>query len=860
MPKKQSKSTTKKLSSKTIDIIFIVLIFASVYIFLGKAIGSGGFNASDNLASYSFENYLDKAKKDGEFPLWVPYIFSGMPSYSAMLTTGDRWWDFAYKLVFGLALLFKELFNSDTARISFWYALYGAGIYWLMRSKNKEPAVAFFSAFAAIFSTAVITWVMIGHNTKPIVLACLPFTFIFIEKLREKFSLIYSVLLVLSLHTMLEAGHVQMIFYSSLALGIYLIFELISRLISKKAPMGVLKVAGYLIVAGFLALLMSSDRYYSVTDYTPYSTRGSAPLINEGTNTKDESGGNTYEYATMWSFSPGEMMGFVVPNYFGFGKLKYDVENNSGKILAQMALQDHDHKIPTYWGQKPIEDSAPYMGILIFFLALFGIFTNRKNVFVQFLAFLSLFALILSFGYTLPILYDFFFYNVPMFNKFRAPSMILALVHFAFPILAGYGLSSIISWSKNGITKEQRKKVNYLLIGIGAFFLIGLIYNFGFESNYKSTVANSNFVTTRILPQLPEQYHSEFKTEYSDFVWSEMMSDWYANAFMLLIAGGLIFMFVTKRIKKPILLTGLILILVIDLWRVDSRPMDIQDVSLTDKVFSQKDWINYIKQDKNEKFRVADFVSPTPNATAYWLIENVNGYHSAKLRVYQDMLDVTSGGSTSNVTNPFVWNLLNVKYIIDSRQIPGMQPVFQSRQEQAYVYLNPGFMPRAFFVDSVAVEKPLNILNKMKYNPGVNQNFDPKKIVYLENKIDKQIDPIGEGATAKITDYRNEDIKIKVTATGTNFLLLSEIYYPEWKAYIDGKETDIIKSNYFMRGIVVPTGNHNIELKFISHKFQVGKTASLTTNIIVMLVLFTALFMLWKENDKKKKALIKENK
>lgn len=288
--------------------------------------------------------------------------------------------------------------------------------------------------------------------------------------------------------------------------------------------------------------------------------------------------------------------------------------------------------------------------------------------------------------------------------------------------------------------------------------------------------------------------------------------------------------------------------------------MDIQEVSLTDKVFSHKDWVDYIKQDKKEKFRIADFVSPTPNAAAYWLLENVNGYHSAKLRVYQDMLDVTSGGSTSNVTNPFVWNLLNVKYIIDGRQIPGMQPIFQSRQEQAFVYLNPSYMPRAFFVDSIAIEKPINILDKMKYKPGINQNFNPKKVVYLENKIDKHIDPIGEGATVKITDYRNEYIKLKAKATGTNFLLLSEIYYPEWKAYIDGKETDIIKSNYFMRGIVVPSGEHNIELKYESHKFQVGKNASLAANIVVILTLFTALFMLWKENEQKKKSITDGNK
>jgi len=360
-------------------------------------------------------------------------------------------------------------------------------------------------------------------------------------------------------------------------------------------------------------------------DYTEHSTRGSAPLVQEGDDARDESGGNSYDYATMWSFSPGEMMGFLVPNYYGFGKLEYDVDENGGTILSQIARQDPNNKVPTYWGQKPIEDSAPYMGILIFFLALFGVFTNRKNVFVQFLAFLSLFALLLSFGYTLPILYDFFFYNVPMFNKFRAPSMILALVHFAFPILAGYGVSSIISWRKEGMDKDKKKTLNIFLITIGAFFALAVIYNIGFESNYKSSVTNSDFVKNRMLQSMPDQYKEQFKTEYSDFVWSNMMSDWFNNAVLMLLAGALIYLFTTNKIKKPILMGGLIFILVFDLWKVDSRPMDVAERSITDQVFHSKDWINFIKQDTEEKFRIADFVSPTPNAAAFWLLENVGG-------------------------------------------------------------------------------------------------------------------------------------------------------------------------------------------------------------------------------------------
>ena len=143
------------------------------------------------------------------------------------------------------------------------------------------------------------------------------------------------------------------------------------------------------------------------------------------------------------------------------------------------------------------------------------------------------------------------------------------------------------------LTKEQKKKVLYFAIAAGSFFAIGILYNLGFESNYKSSVINSEFVSQRMLPQMPENYHEQFKTEYSEFVWSEMMSDWMTNGVLMLIAAGLIYLFAIRKIKSPIMIGGLIVILVFDLWRVDSRPMDVQETSMTDQVFRQKDWVNF---------------------------------------------------------------------------------------------------------------------------------------------------------------------------------------------------------------------------------------------------------------------------
>ena len=810
------------LAAKYQDFAFILLLIVSVYVFLGEAIFSGGFGASDNVASVSMRPYVEKAAEDGEFPQWIPNIFSGMPSFGAMLTTGERAWDFIPEVIFSISEFFGSLLGNDAGRIAFFYALYAVGMYLLMRSKKHERYVSFFTSFAAVFSTCVIVWIMIGHNTKPVVFSMFPFVLLFLEKLRKEFSILPLVGLIVALHVMMEAGHVQMIFYGGCAFGLYLIFELISRAISKKEPGKVLRSAGMLVLAGGIAFLMSSDRYLSVLEYTEHSTRGSAPIVKSANQQQDASGGNDYDYATMWSYSPEEVICFFVPNFYGFGKVKYDGPEVGGK----------EYTIMTYWGQKPFDDAAAYMGIIVILFAVIGFVKYRNNVFVQFLFVLSIFSLFLSFGKNFSLLYDFFYYFVPSFNKFRAPSMALAMMQFAVPVLAGYGLSAIVSWRKE-MTAKDNKIFKISLISGAAFLLLGVIVSAGFQDSYLSAF-NASPNGARI---------SQMSSSMSTFVWDQMVSDWFMSAFILLFALAMIYLFVKNKIQKSMFYIALTIILIFDLWRVGYRPMEIADAKIEETIFPELDYFKFLQADKSH-FRIADFVSESPNVPAYYGIQSVNGYHSAKLRVYQDLLDVADRGSTSNVTNPFLWKLLNVKYILYPQPLKGFKPVFQSRQKNAFVFYNPG-LPRAYFVDSVAKASQMDILKHMK-----RADFDPEKMAWLEEDLDVKLDKTGMGSKAEIREYKNEYIKIDVNAEGNNLLVLSEIYYPEgWKAYLDGQETEIIKTNYAFRSVVVPDGKHTLEMKFNSEGFQLGKSLSLAMNIFTVLLIPVGLFL----RKKKKK-------
>ena len=815
------KSEFTLIPEKYQDWTFVGLIALLVFVFFGGVVTSYEISASDNFASISFRNYLADASQSGEFPHWVPYIFGGMPSYSSLLVTGDRFWDFTAEIFFGYTRLMGNIFGNDSIRVIQFYIIFGIGMYLLMRAKKHLSYVSFFTALAAVFSTGIIHWVMIGHNTKPITMAILPFIFLLMEKLAERFKLIWAVLLIIALHLLLESAHVQMMFYSGVAIGVYLMFELISRLATKNNPMSIVKVIGTLVIAGGIAFAMSSDRYLAIQEYTPYSVRGSAPISDTGGSKVDDHGGNSYEYATMWSFSPQEVISFFVPSYYGYGKLPYSGPATGGE----------EYKMPTYWGQKVFEDVPPYMGILVMFLAIYGFIRNRKDVFIQSLVAVSIFILFLSFGSNLPIIYDLFFNFVPSFNKFRAPSMALAIMQFAFPVLAGYGLTSLIKEWKDGTAPQNLGKI---ILGVtGGFLGIGIIYAIAFKSFYISAMVNSaNQTFQNVVKQVPDL---------PDFVWSVMISDWLMIGAFLFIFGVMTFMLLRNKISLNVFVSVTILLLVVDLWTQGWRPLEISKTDTVSESLQKTDVVDFIQQDKS-KFRIADFAMAgiSPNLPAFFRLENIGGYHPAKLRVYQDMLDVADQGSTNQVTNPFLWNLLNVKYIISPQQM-GPQPVFQSRQTGWFVYENPSMFPRAFFVDSIRIAKPMDILKNMKEG-----NFDPSIIAYLEKAPKQNVDPVGENAKVEILEQRNEYIKLKVNATGNNLVMLSEIYYPLWKAYIDGKETEILKTNYAFRSVIVPQGEHTIEMKLEVKGFETGKMLSIISNILLAILLAVGIFFEWK--------------
>ncbi|MCO6467046.1 MAG: YfhO family protein [Bradyrhizobiaceae bacterium] len=813
------------------------IILAVLFAFFGSALftGKNFLSEGDNVAFYSFIPYLKAAKHAGEFPLWMPYIFSGMPSLASFLAAGDRTYDVASTIVMAIPRFVGEGAGNDTWRLVLWYGIYGIGVFSLLRSKKMEAQVALFSAVSAVLSTWVLVWIMIGHSTKPVSFATLPWILYALERLREKFSWQGMLVLTLAMIALVSATHPQMMFYMGCAAALYLTTELIVRLVRKQGPMDVLRAGGALVVATVLALGTHADMFLATREYTPYSTRGSAPLVQVKGSHQDQHGGNDYEYATNWSFSPEEMSTFFVPSFYGFG--------NTTVKMPGSAKEQHAN---LYWGQMPFTDAANYMGIGVLLLGILGAWSFRKDPFVIFLIVLSLFSLFLSFGKNMSFLYDVFYNYMPAFNKFRAPSMALCLLQFSMPVLAGYGLASVVSW----IGVPERKRTATIIAGLcAAFLVVGLVYTSAFEDGYKTDVANA------IVAKQPDRVKdaSQISKSYLDVVYSQMRGDWLATGFIALGFGGMLFLMIRGTIKPRVGVPIIILLSVVDLWRVAAKPYDPKEGSPEKNVFRRTDVVDYIKKD-NGVFRIADLSGLPANWWAYHFVENVHGYSSAKIRLYQDMLDVAAMGpdrepvpGNSIIINPFIWNLLNVKYIVSKQPVLATQPAFTAA-DGSLVYQNTNMLPRAWFVDSVVHESDVRTtLNRLR-----DGNFDPRTTAYSADNISITNGPGADACSASVTARGNESLTFTTQTDARRLMVVSEVYYPEWKCTVDGNEVPVHRVDFMLRGVVVPPGKHTVQFTFGSPAYEQGRTISLAANLFIALIAGGAAFTWWRGRKEQK--------
>lgn len=798
-------------------VLLIFVIFYSPLYFGGKTFQSG-----DIITSESSKTYVEI--HEGGYTLWNPYIFTGMPAYA--LATGYKWFNIIYVVTNSVRSVFSAPFSNEYAMWTFYLVALAYTMFFFMMNRTQNRLVSLFSALTVSFSTGIVVFLYIGHVTKLTSIFVFPVILLLLLNFQKKIKLLDVMLLLFFMPVMFLGWHVQIIFYIFFAVMIYFIYYFISALKTKDSFLTkqLLKSAAIFLFAVLVGLGIQSDNLTQIYEYTPYSTRGTESILDKESTPSKKTETDFYEYATNWSFSPGEVLTWIVPSYYGFGKSTYN-----GALS-----QNQDVEVNTYFGQMMFVDVAMYMGVVVFFLSIFGMIINWKDKFVRYLTILAVIATLISFGRTFPIAYDLMFHYFPFFDKFRVPSMILVLVQLSLPILAGLGIARLISLKQENDKKYDNLIRNIFFVFTGVFVLT-IILGSPIKSWFISHINSAGEKGTRL-----QQIH--------DYMADMFLTDARLAFFFSAAVFGLIFAYLKSFLSRDLMITFIIVFSLVDIFRINHRGETYQEMQNIEQLFQKPEYVSAIES-LNDKsvFRILNLkqdgspgsVQQNSNYNAYFLLQDLYGYSGIKPRAYQDYMDIL--GSPANAT---LWRMANVKYLILDNPVSmaGLNPVYSGNK--TFVYQNSDALPRAYFVNSLEKATAIEILNKVK-----NNQFDPKEIAFVED-ADLQADKPDSTTFVQIEKYGDENIYLNVKASGNNFLFLGDTYVGKgWKAYVDGNETNIYRANHNFRGIIVPAGEHKIHFEYLPESFVITKNLALILSSIVVLGLFISIGMNFRKKN-----------
>ncbi len=766
------------LSKKQLIIIPILLVLLCIIfypvIFQGKI-----FSSPDSLNPKAVAIILDKTQKEiGEYPLWQPWIFSGMPTAESFTNTSNLYF---------LQYLFK-LLHIPTIIIHLLHFLFaGLGMYVLLRYLKLSQIVAIIGGAAFMLMPYLVTMEVFGHGSQAMTAAYIPWAFWAALKLFDKQRILDAGMLAIILGLQLQRAHVQIAYYTWMLIGALFLYKIILYLKEKESRKNAIKGSLLFVSAIILALGIAALVYLPSLQYSSESIRSVG-----------QPGSASYDYATSWSFHPKEVITFFIPSGYGFGG-------------------------QTYWGKMPFTDYPNYMGIIFLLLSVFAL-VKKRDTFIWFLAGTTLLALLISFGRHFGVAYNLFYNFIPYFNKFRIPSMILIIVQFNVIILASYGLELLAEHKWKDILKWF-----WWLTGIIGFLLLILL----FGGDWLREIVASGFTQPRIQDV-------RFVEVINNLRWKIWIKD--AWLMMVFVAGsiGSIFLLIKGKINEFIFIVIIGALAIIDLGIVDYKIVQPEPNSgRAPQLVSIKTNKRYFQHDKTTKFLTEDEaiyrvypIGPLfgESRLQAFGIESIGGYHPAKLGIYNRFLS-----NTNNISTLSLMRMMNIRYILSPQVVnhPDLEHVFTDNMKTSsgnipiWIYLISNSIPRAWFVDKVEVVDE-NVL----WENLLSESFVPTKIAYIKEPLTGAITKDGE-----ILEYASSihHINLKTTSQNAGFLVISEVHYPlRWKAKIDGKSVYTFETNGVIRGIEVPAGEHIIEFEYDKSVFHKGILISIVSFILAI--------------------------
>ena len=803
-------------------VLFAVISFA--YFFPADIEGRILYRHDSSAGRGAGQEASEYHQRTGERTRWTNALFGGMPTYQMSPSYSST--TVLTKVENAYHLWLPE---------NVWYVFaYLLGFYIMLRAFDFRQYLAMLGAVIWAFSSYFFIIIAAGHIWKVMALAYLP-PMIGGIILAYRGKYLWG-LVVTALFGALEilANHVQMTYYY-LIIILFMVLAFVIDGLLRKAYMHLLKATGVCVVAAIIAVCLNLSNLYHTWEYGQETMRGKSELV-KANSANQTSSGLDRDYITQWSYGIDETWTLLVPNTKGGASVPL-AENKDAMKKADPNYVSIYQQLGQYWGNQPMTAGPVYVGAFVLMLFVLGLFIVKGPLKWGLLV-ATILSVLLSWGRNFMPFTDFFIDYVPMYAKFRTVASILVVAEFTIPLLAMLALKEVVTGQIDVKGKRFRYSLiaSFLLTG-GVAFLFWLMP----KAFFSDFVSQSEL---QAMSQIPAEQLMPLLSNLTEVRMSMFTADALRSFWIIVIGTGLLLALCYKKLRAEWAVVGMIALCLLDMWQINKRYLNdsmFVSESVREAPMQKSEAIDHILQDKSLDYRVLNLASNTfnENETSFYL-KSIGGYHAAKLRRYQELIDAhiqpemsrlygalsKAGGDMTQVNGDSIFpvlNMLNTKYFILPLQGGRSVPL-----ENPYTYGNAWFVDKVNYVDNANQELDMTGKLPLRHEAVADKKFHEQlgeAVVQDTNSV------------VRITAYEPNKLTYDVNSGKGGIIVFSEIYYPGWIATVDGVEQPLGRVNYVLRALQVKPGKHEVVLSFFPKTIDRTETTAYVAYVVLLLII-----------------------
>ena len=772
-------------------------------------------------------------EQTGKTTRWTNATFGGMPTYQTAPS---------YKSTDGLGKLVKayHLWLPENVWYLFVYLL---GFYILLRAFDFRWYLAALGSVVWAFSSYFLIIIAAGHIWKVMALAYLPpmiAGLVLAYRGRYLWGLIVTAIFAAF---EVNANHVQMTYYYLFVI-FFMVLAWLAEAVKKKQMAHFWKATAACAVGAALGICINISNLYHTWQYGQESMRGKSELVKKNAANQTSSGLDR-DYITQWSYGIGETWTLLIPNTKGGASFPLVMNKTAMEHADNNYIQIYQ-QLTQYWGEQPGTSGPVYVGAFVLMLFILGLFIVKGPMKWALLA-ATVLSILLSWGRNFMGFTDFFLDYMPMYAKFRTVASILVIAEFTIPLLAMLALKQVVE--ENNLKTLGKPLVLSFGLTAGFCALFALMPSLFFSDFVSSAELHA-------MSQIPADQLNPLLDNLREMRRAMFTADCWRSFWIIVIGAGILLLYLTKKMKATYAVGAILVLCLIDMWQVDKR-------YLNDEMFVEKSQRDapqpmtatdkQILQDKSLDYRVLNLASNTfnENETSYYH-KSIGGYHAAKLRRYQEMIDAYIAPEMQKLMPAIadaqcdmtkvagdslypVLNMLNTKYVIIPLQGGQTVPI-----QNPYAYGNAWFVDKVNYVDNANQE--IDMIGKLNLR---HEAVADKK---FQQQLGAAVDQ--ENAVVTIKSYEPNHLTYDVQSDKGGVVVFSEIYYPGWTATIDGQPAELGRVNYILRALNVKAGQHQVELSFHPKSVERTETIAYVAFVLLLLAVAAVVFVEWKKQKK----------